>query len=326
MITIRDIAKKAGVSVSTASRALNNNPRISIETRQRIQALATAEGYLPNYNAKNLTRGEANAVGVVFPATENSAQGNPFYIDLLRGINKQLTPRQYVLSVAIGDHVDQVLENVKAMVEQAKVKRFILLYSCINDPVLAYLRAQKIRFVIIGEPLEDKNDYYVDNDNYQAGVAAAEYLLDRLAARHPVFVESIHEWPYERNRRKGFQTVTAQRTVIPLFYQLQNRHESADEEVIQFIRQHPEIDGIMATDDMIGFDFYYHWQRLHPRERIPVVSYNHSFVAQLTDHDFHSVDLFPENLGSAAVQLLFHKQKNDKTEPPRKMILPFELR
>lgn len=65
MLTIRDIAAKAGVSVSTASRALNNNPRISQATRERIQKLAAAEGYLPNYNAKNLTAGEANAVGVL---------------------------------------------------------------------------------------------------------------------------------------------------------------------------------------------------------------------------------------------------------------------
>ncbi|MBU5881123.1 LacI family DNA-binding transcriptional regulator, partial [Vibrio cholerae O1] len=44
-----DIAKKANVSVSSASRAFNNNPRISVKTRHRIQAIAAAEGYMPNY-------------------------------------------------------------------------------------------------------------------------------------------------------------------------------------------------------------------------------------------------------------------------------------
>src|SRR5699024_688693 len=120
MLTIRDIAAKAGVSVSTASRALNNNPRISAATRKRIQALAAAEGYRPNYNAKNLTSGEANAVGVVFPTSDRNSTDNPFYIDILRGINTELMKRQYVLSVAISKTADDLLENVKAMVAQGK--------------------------------------------------------------------------------------------------------------------------------------------------------------------------------------------------------------
>ncbi|MGR7940777.1 LacI family DNA-binding transcriptional regulator [Levilactobacillus brevis] len=138
MLTIRDIAAKAGVSVSTASRALNNNPRISQATRERIQALAEAEGYLPNYNAKNLTAGESNAVGVVFATADRSQPENPFFIDILRGINAQLVQRDYVLSVAISKTADELLKNVKAMVAQGKIKRFVLLYAHQDDPIAAF--------------------------------------------------------------------------------------------------------------------------------------------------------------------------------------------
>lgn len=73
MATIKDIAQKAGVSVSTASRALNHNPRISEKTRQRIATIAKELGYQPNYNAQNLTRGESNMVGIIFPVTSDTA-------------------------------------------------------------------------------------------------------------------------------------------------------------------------------------------------------------------------------------------------------------
>ena len=66
MATIKDIAARAGVSVSTASRALNDNPRISEATREKIKKIAVEIGYHPNYAARNLTRGEANMVGLVF--------------------------------------------------------------------------------------------------------------------------------------------------------------------------------------------------------------------------------------------------------------------
>ena len=55
--TIKDIAQRAGVSVSTASRALNDNPRISQATRLKVKQVANELNYQPNYNAQNLTRG-----------------------------------------------------------------------------------------------------------------------------------------------------------------------------------------------------------------------------------------------------------------------------
>ena len=75
MATIKDIAEAAGVSVSTASRALNDNPRISLKTRQRVREIADQLGYQPNYNAQNLTRGESNMVGLIFPVTSDHRYG-----------------------------------------------------------------------------------------------------------------------------------------------------------------------------------------------------------------------------------------------------------
>ncbi len=107
MVTIRDIAKRAGVSVSTASRALNNHPKISQKTKDKIKALADEMGYRPNYNAKNLTNGVSNAIGVVFPPGEMSLATNPFYVDISIGINRELR-RNGVLSVAIANTIGRI--------------------------------------------------------------------------------------------------------------------------------------------------------------------------------------------------------------------------
>ena len=92
MVTIKDIAKQAGVSVSTTSRALNDNPRISAETRERVKKIAAELGYQPNYTARNLTRGESNMVGLIFPVTEDTAPANPLHIDLMREVSTALEP------------------------------------------------------------------------------------------------------------------------------------------------------------------------------------------------------------------------------------------
>jgi len=321
MLTIRDIAAKAGVSVSTASRALNNNPRISQATRERIQALAAAEGYLPNYNAKNLTAGEANAVGVVFPTAEHSQPENPFYIDLLRGINAELVERHYVLSVAISKTADDLLKNVKSMVAQGKIKRFILFYAHKDDPIANFLRQNQLRFVTIGQPVDNANDYFVDNDNLQAGIGGANFLLNQLGVKHPVFVESSHDWAYEEQRRAGYERVAASFNVEPLTCKL-----GALDRVSRFIKQHPEIDGIMATDDFNAIEFYRLVREQFGVRHFPIVSFNQSLPAGLTDADLHSVNLFPEKMGSATVALLFSDREPLETATPGQIKIPYEIK
>ncbi|ANZ60456.1 LacI family DNA-binding transcriptional regulator [Secundilactobacillus paracollinoides] len=155
MVTIRDIAKRAGVSVSTASRALNNHPKISEKTRDKIKALADEMGYMPNYNAKNLTNGVSNAVGVVFPPGELSPASNPFYVDILMGINQELRARNGVLSVAIANTMAELTANVESLISQGLIHYFVLLYSKKNDPVIKLLRAQQVNYVVIGDPNAD---------------------------------------------------------------------------------------------------------------------------------------------------------------------------
>lgn len=321
MLTIRDIAAKAGVSVSTASRALNNNPRISQATRERIQALAEAEGYLPNYNAKNLTAGESNAVGVVFATADRSQPENPFFIDILRGINAQLVQRDYVLSVAISKTADELLKNVKAMVAQGKIKRFVLLYAHQDDPIAAFLRQHHLRFVTIGQPDDNANDYFVDNDNLEAGICGATFLLNQLQVKHPVFVESAHDWAYEQQRRQGYERVAATFNVEPLTCRLGELNR-----VRAFIKRHPEIDGIMATDDFNGIEFYRLMREQYGINHFPMVSFNQSLPNGLTDADLHSVNLFPEKMGSATVALLFSDKEPLETPTPGQIKIPFEIK
>lgn len=321
MLTIRDIAAKAGVSVSTASRALNNNPRISVATRKRIQALAAAEGYRPNYNAKNLTAGEANTVGVVFPTADHTFSENPFYIDLLRGINTELMERQYVLSVAISKTEDELLANVKSMVTQGKIKRFILLYAHRTDPIADFLRQNKLRFVTIGQPVDEPTDLFVDNDNLKAGIGGASYLLDQLAVTHPVFVESAHDWAYEQQRREGYERMAAQFNVEPLTCKLGDLEQARS-----FISRHPEINGIMATDDFNAIEFYRLIRESSGASHFPIVSFNRSLPVGLTDANLHSVDLYPEKMGAATVTLLFSDRQLLESATPRQITIPYEIK
>lgn len=317
MATIRDIAKQMGLSVSTVSRALNDNQRISEKTRREVKRVAEQMGYQPNYNARNLTNQEANAVGVIFPVN-NRVVDNIFYVGLLRGINEQLTERNYVLSIAIGNTTEQVLDNVKSMINRAQIKRFILLYSHINDDVIKLLRQQPVEFVTIGKPAAGQKWLYVDNDNIKAGADGTNYLIDQLHVQNPVFAESQNGWPYELDRREGYLQAMHRCDKQAVVFSVP---ENDEQKVNQFIQEHPKMDGVVATDDYTGLRIYNWYKALYPDKKIEVVGYNNSLPNELTDQHFHSVDLHPIEMGRAAVNLLFEGNQDKNSAVKKRAIV-----
>ena len=296
MATIKDIAQKAGVSVSTASRALNHNPRISEKTRQRIEEIAKRLGYQPNYNAQNLTRGESNMVGIIFPVTSDTAPANPFHIDLMRGISMALKPIHYEMVVAIAPTADDLLQSVKSMVEQSKVHNFLVFYTTKNDPITEYLRQKQLNFVVIGHP-NHRKDRYVDNDNVAAGRVATDYLMDHQQVKCPAFLQSASDWVYDQDRNHGYQQSMRNHQLPAISW----RYTEDGPAIKDFIKQHPQIDSIVCADDLLLVRLVRQLQEFN----LPTICFNNSRLMGMLMNQEDKVDLQPRKLGQQAVELLF---------------------
>ncbi|WP_283583909.1 LacI family DNA-binding transcriptional regulator [Limosilactobacillus difficilis] len=304
MTTIKDIARKAGVSVSTASRAMNNNKRISNATRERIHKIAAELNYVPNASARNLTRGEANMVALVLPVTSEDAPADPFHLDLMRGISKALTPRHYTIALAIAAQLDQLLEQVKSLAEQGKVKNFLVFYAIEDDPVTAYLRDAGLNYVVIGHPNHEDQDRFVDSDNVAAGRAATERIL-KLGIHHPLFVHSEHNFAFEQRREKGYRQVMLEHDLEPQSF------ASLDDEtaVKRAMTEMPLVDGLITADDVLLLRFASQAQRQGCYRQMPVICFNNSRLIGMVLSNVIKVDLLPRQMGAQAVDLLFDRQK-----------------
>ncbi|MCH4008171.1 LacI family DNA-binding transcriptional regulator [Companilactobacillus sp.] len=321
MVTIRDIAKKAGVSASTASRALNNNPHISKDTITKVQKIADKYGYMPDYNAKNLTTGEASAVGVIFPVGGNGAPANPFYVNVLSGVNNELIKRGYALSVAITQSLEDLTKNVKSMVYQSKIKRFILLYSQKDDPIAKFLRDNKLRFVVIGQPIE-KNDYYVDNNNVEAGAAATRYLIEQDHPKTLAFVHSKNDWIFEQQRFAGFQSVVSEANLNYIDFKIDD--DNADK-LQRKIFENPRIDGAVATDDLNAMNFVDSFNKVFPLKNLEMIGFNNSLPHILLEKNYKTTDLFPEEMGKKAALLLFSDRENQEIDRKQHLIVGYKI-
>ena len=109
MATIRDVARHAGVSISTVSLALNGTGPVSEETRARIEAAVAAVRYSPNLMAQNLKRGQSKLVGMVL-----GDAGNPFFGRLFGTIDRQISDNDHMLIVAnLDSHPDREMRTLK---------------------------------------------------------------------------------------------------------------------------------------------------------------------------------------------------------------------
>ena len=97
-VTIKDVAKKAGVNASTVSRVLKDSSEISEKTKVKVRKAMQELGYTRNVAAQILASGKSNTIGVVFPPVEDKSN-QPFYMKVLTSINE--TARKYDVSIAV---------------------------------------------------------------------------------------------------------------------------------------------------------------------------------------------------------------------------------
>src|SRR6185312_2019924 len=101
--TIKDIAKLAGVSHTTVSRALNNSPLIQEETKERIRLIAEQLDYTPNYSAKSLVLDRSYNLGLFFTTLSQGTSAGFFY-EAIRGVNSVIQDRYQLIVKGIDDY------------------------------------------------------------------------------------------------------------------------------------------------------------------------------------------------------------------------------
>ena len=134
-MTIKDIARACGVSVSTVSRVLNEHPDVSEPVRRRVMDTVQRLGYVPNNSARDLVRSSSDAIGVVVRGT-----GNLFFADMLKTIAREIDSRGYTM---VPRFIDTDADEVKAgaILEREKKLRGLLFLGGRFDYSPAELRS-----------------------------------------------------------------------------------------------------------------------------------------------------------------------------------------
>lgn len=202
-VTLRDVAQRAGYSVTTVSRALNGFPDVNVETRRHIEAVARELGYIPNLSARQLQTRRAQALGFVIP-TEAERLNEPFFTELLTAVGVEAARHGYDLLISAHAPDTHELDIYRRLARGGRVDGMILVRGRRHDPRVDLLRDLDFPFVLFGRTDDDGDYAWIDVDG-AAGMRMATGHLLALGHRRIAYVSGPEQYSFVVRRRRGYE-------------------------------------------------------------------------------------------------------------------------
>ncbi|MEW4354764.1 LacI family DNA-binding transcriptional regulator [Streptococcus pneumoniae] len=253
-VTIKDVAKLAGVSPSTVTRVVQNKSSISDETKKRVRKAMKELNYHPNLNARSLVSSYTQVIGLVLPDDSDIFYQNPFFPSVFRGIAQAAAEHHYAIQIATGKNEEERMEAISQMVMGKRVDGLIFLYSQENDPLIQMVSEEQFPFLILGKSLSPFIPL-VDNDNIQAGIDAAEYFIQK-GCKHIAFLGGNKKLFVTQDRYQGYQEALKQHGLALDHHSVTFASEFLEDKGYQFtkrlLKHNPEVDAIITTDALLA--------------------------------------------------------------------------
>jgi LacI family transcriptional regulator len=317
-VTLADIAREAGTSPSTASRALSGRGYVSTEVRDRLLEVAERLGYVPNASARTLKQRRSRVIGVVV-----SDLGNQFYARLAAGIEQTLREADYQMMV-LGD-------NSEGAEEMAGARTFLAMRApgVIMTPVGAdaagLLAAQGVAVVEIDRRLSSVPCDAVVIDNERGGRDATDHLLDQGHER--VALHGIEtDWTTDLGRLNGYRAALEARGLAydeRLVVRVPLRAPDAEERIDRLLAEQAPT-AVFAANNLLAEQA---WRVLRRRglrlpEDVSLVGFDDVAWMGMVDPPITVVEQPTLELGRCAARLLLRRLNGATGEPTVECLEP----
>lgn len=202
-VTIKDVAKAAGVSPSTVSRVISDSDRISAETKELVRRTMKELGYHHNAIARSLVTQKTDTIGLVMARPTQQAFANPFFSGIIQGIAGVTQEKHYSLILSsTGDYREEQEETLK-LFRNRRVDGVILMSSRRNDELIDQLIKSGYPFVLIGRSPEHEGIPIVNNDNIKDTYDTVAFLLKRNYKKI-IALSGPEEYIVSQDRAQGY--------------------------------------------------------------------------------------------------------------------------
>jgi LacI family transcriptional regulator len=331
--TMKDVARQAGVDVSTVSLAMNNDPRIRPQTRDRILNIAHELGYQKNFLARGLRSGRSCTIGAVV------GYATAFWGEVLAGAQSMLAVHDYHLLLDYAPDGDRREEVQIASLTAKRVDGLLIAPSDSDSregwermrPLYQELRERMIPFVFVDRFVPGIEADIVSADNVTSAYQATNHLI-QLGHRRIAYIYAPHRMnTAQRERLDGYQNALREAGLTPLPFAAKPRVERSMEglEAVRDLFSQPHYDGVTgilaATDNTaMGAMRALHDMGRRIPEDVAVISFGGTFTADFLHPPLTTMTLPMREIGRQAATLLLERIAGSSA-PLEHRILPTEL-
>lgn len=295
MATIKDVAKKANVSVATVSRVINQKGYVNEETRALVENAIKDLNYIPNELARSLFNKHSKLIGVLVPHFDTQ-----FYAELIEGIENAAMKLGYKIMLS------NTQDNAK------REKDYIHIYSQYNiDGIIVASNAHNVEQLIKSDlpivtvdHILSENIPSITSNNILGGIIAAQRLISGgaryiLELRGPSFLLTVSE------RSLGFRQVLVQNNIPYISYDGDLINPDIDA-ITKIIQDHPEIDGVFATSDFLAIHAQTILQRMGKKipSEVQVVGFDNIVYTTLVSPTITTIEQPIRRMGELALESL----------------------
>ena len=197
------MAREAGVSIATVSKALNDSSTISEHTKERIRETAERLGYRPNARAQSFARQASGTVFFLADFYRNIAFENPHMFEIISGTAAYLEKKGYSLLFKPLSR-QEAPKVIRDIIQERQADALILHAHILTAELAAILTRVDFPYLVIGKPNQRSSVCWMDVNHEQAGQIAANYLLDK-GYRHMAFIMGREDDAIARSRLTGIR-------------------------------------------------------------------------------------------------------------------------
>jgi LacI family transcriptional regulator len=322
---IEEVAKLSGVSRSTVSRVINNDPNVKESTRARIQEVIRKVNYRPNSVARGLASGRTRIIGLVLPTAQSSLFTDPYYPRLIQGITAVCNARDYSVMLWL-TNPEQEQNKIHQLVSDSLLDGMVIASYLIDDPILEALTKAGLPFLLIGRHPTRTDLSYLDADNFQGAREAVVHLL-RLGRCRVATITGPNNMIAGIDRREGYEHAFHERGMSPdpaLMVEGDFSESGGYASMMRLIPQNP--DAVFVASDTMAVGALRALRESGKRipEDVAVVGFDDIPSAAHMDPPLTTVRQSIQGMGQLAAETLI-QIVNEGTAPPHRLVLPTEL-
>lgn len=248
--TLDEVAKEAGVSRSTASRAINGGKRVSPAAQASVEMAIARLGFTPNRAARALATSQTGSIALVISEPDDKFLSDPFLLGVLRGVSGALSGTETQLVLLI-NHAHQPAGQMARYLRAGHVDGAIITSPHRGDGLEDELRGSR-HVVFIGRPFRSEGISYVDVDNVEGACLGTQVLID-AGRRRIGTIAGPMDMTAGLDRLEGWtQALTAAGMPADAVETGDFTAQAAEEATHRLLDRHPDVDALFVASDVMA--------------------------------------------------------------------------